>query len=188
MAETQQSTIWKYCERYQAAKDEGDFDAAYKSIFQLRVEDQVDEEGSKWQEFVESKRSVPFVWAGLSQDLQTALTPCVHQFCRQCLDPSGCSAEQNLPCLQTACLQIQHTRVDRQVCDGEILCEENPAMFIPLPRLGPIFHHRLKPAACKVLFRTTRSPTVLFRTPLLFQKMILFRTLYCSKNKDKFCE
>ena len=66
--------IWKYCERYQAAKDEGDFDAAYKAIFQLRVEDQVDKD-PQWHEFVESKKVCAICLGRPESDLLTALDP-----------------------------------------------------------------------------------------------------------------
>ena len=74
--------------KYLSARLRKDHEAAYKKAFQLgvvEVDDQLDEDPG-WTSFVEARRTCCICLSIPADATATALTPCVHVFCRARID------------------------------------------------------------------------------------------------------
>ena len=78
-------STFKYAKMYQEAREDGDNLLAFYALFQLCVDDTLEEEGSEFHVYMKNKMECGICLGEIPKS-NGALTKCFHLFCRGCLD------------------------------------------------------------------------------------------------------
>ena len=163
---TRAARKYLFCVKYQGARIRKDYQAAYKSAFQLGVHNGIDEDPD-WSDYVEARRTCCICLAIPEDATATALTPCVHLFCRACIDV-WLQAHRTCPvCREHLCRYTVPQLSSTYLCPSRVVKNSARRNRSIEARGGRFFSEPIVPPP---------TPTT-----------VLFRTHYCSKNKDKFC-
>ena len=108
-------STFKYAKMYQEARDEGYHLLAFYALFHLQVDDSCEEEGSKFQLYMDNKTTYAVFLAAIPKR-KGALTKCFHLFGRVCLEQW---MQQNATCpmyRQHVCKYRLPVKSDSWIC------------------------------------------------------------------------